>query len=128
MASYVPRKIIHSDVDKDDDEESVSKKCFKLATKLHSIADRQHDRWNIDKANGQLQIELSLLRSFVIMFISLFQEHISKCNDEPFDKTSKCDRRSVMLFAYLKNESLNKEDLVEGTNSLLPNMDNGIVF
>ena len=81
---------------------------------LNSISDRKKDRWTADKAYKRLQKELCLLRSFILMFLILFKDHISKLKSNPFDCGSKYDLRAVMLFGSLIRECLNDDDFIGG--------------
>ena len=75
------------------------KKVFRAAKKLNSI-NRRGNCWNFDRTCDRVEKELSLSRSFVKVFLSIFKNDLEKMKDNP-NCTSECDFKSVMSFATL---------------------------
>ena len=73
----IPRKRI-SNLEASDEGECISKRTFKLSTKLKSIAGHQHDSWTVQKAHDRTIRVLHLLRSFLMVILSLFKDDVKK--------------------------------------------------
>ena len=70
------------------------------------------------KAHKRLSLDLKLSRCFMRIFLSLFTGDLKKICDEPFGVDSKCNFRSIAMFASIIKECFVDDDFLTGKSRI----------